>query len=65
MMSSISVEDVFSKKFSTVSENDALSKCLGLFKKSVRYAKHYRYVILNRRIENNRYKQLSKNSKYQ
>jgi len=35
MMSSISVEDVFSKKFSTVSENDALSKCLDLFKKEM------------------------------
>jgi len=35
MTSSISVEDVFSKKFSTVSENDALSKCLDLFKKEM------------------------------
>jgi predicted transcriptional regulator len=35
MMSSISVEDVCSKKFSTVSENDALSKCLDLFKKEM------------------------------
>lgn len=35
MMSSISVEDVFSKNFSTVSENDALSKCLNLFKKEM------------------------------
>lgn len=34
-MSSISVEDVFSKNFSTVSENDALSKCLDLFKKEM------------------------------
>jgi CBS domain-containing protein len=35
MMRSISVEDIFSKKFSTVSENDALSKCLDLFKKEM------------------------------
>jgi CBS domain-containing protein len=35
MMSSISVEDVCSKKFSTISENDALSKCLDLFKKEM------------------------------
>jgi predicted transcriptional regulator len=35
MISSISVEDVFSKKFSIVSENDALSKCLDLFKKEM------------------------------
>jgi predicted transcriptional regulator len=35
MMSSISVEDVCSKKFSSVSENDALSKCLDLFKKEM------------------------------
>jgi CBS domain-containing protein len=33
MMSSISVKDVFSKKFSTVHENDTLSRCLDLFKK--------------------------------
>ena len=36
MISSISVKDVFAKNFSTVSENDALSKCLDLFKKSAR-----------------------------
>jgi predicted transcriptional regulator len=35
MMRSISVEDVCSKKVSTVSENDALSKCLDLFKKEM------------------------------
>jgi predicted transcriptional regulator len=35
MIRSISVEGVFSKKFSTVSENDALSKCLNLFKKEM------------------------------
>jgi predicted transcriptional regulator len=35
MMSSISVADVCSKKVSTVSENDALSKCLDLFKKEM------------------------------
>jgi len=35
MIRSISVEDVFSKKFSIVSENDALSKCLDLFKKEM------------------------------
>jgi CBS domain-containing protein len=35
MIRSISVEDVFSKKFSTVSENGALSKCLDLFKKEM------------------------------
>jgi CBS domain-containing protein len=35
MMSLISVKDVFSKKFSAVSENDALSKCLDLFKKEM------------------------------
>lgn len=32
-MSSISVKDVFSRKFSTVYENDPLSKCLELFRK--------------------------------
>jgi predicted transcriptional regulator len=35
MIRSISVEDIFSKKFSTVSENGALSKCLDLFKKEM------------------------------
>jgi predicted transcriptional regulator len=35
MMSSISVKDVCTKKFSTVYENDALSRCLGLFKKEM------------------------------
>jgi predicted transcriptional regulator len=35
MIRSISVEDVFSKKFFTVSENGALSKCLDLFKKEM------------------------------
>jgi predicted transcriptional regulator len=33
MTSSISVKDVFTKTFSTVYENDALSSCLDLFKK--------------------------------
>ena len=33
MMSSVSVRDVFSKEYSTVNENDTLSKCLELFKK--------------------------------
>ena len=33
MVSSISVKDVFSKKFCTVNENDALSKSLELLKK--------------------------------
>jgi CBS domain-containing protein len=33
MMSSITVKDVLSKQFATVNENDALSKCLELFKK--------------------------------
>jgi predicted transcriptional regulator len=33
MMSSISVKDVFSKKFSAVYESDPLSRCLELFKK--------------------------------
>jgi len=32
-MATISVGDVFSKKFSTVNENDPLSKCVELFKK--------------------------------
>jgi CBS domain-containing protein len=35
MMSSTSVKDVFSKKFSTVHENDTLSRCLDLFKKEM------------------------------
>jgi CBS domain-containing protein len=35
MMSSTSVRDVFSKKFSTVHENDTLSRCLDLFKKEM------------------------------
>ena len=35
MMSSISVKDVCTKTFSTVYENDALSRCLDLFKKEV------------------------------
>ncbi|MCW4003646.1 MAG: CBS domain-containing protein, partial [Candidatus Bathyarchaeota archaeon] len=35
MANSVSVGDVFSKKFSTVYENDALSKCLELFKKEM------------------------------
>jgi CBS domain-containing protein len=35
MMSSISVKDAFSEKFSTVYESDALSKCLDLFKKEM------------------------------
>jgi predicted transcriptional regulator len=35
MIRSISVEDVCAKKFSTISENDALSKCLDLFKKEM------------------------------
>jgi CBS domain-containing protein len=34
-MSSIRVENVFSKKFVTVNENDPLSKCLDLFKKEM------------------------------
>jgi predicted transcriptional regulator len=34
-MSSITVENVFSKKFVTVNENDPLSKCLDLFKKEM------------------------------
>ena len=34
-MSSIPVENVFSKSFSTVNENDPLSKCLELFKKEL------------------------------
>jgi predicted transcriptional regulator len=34
-MSSILVENVFSKSFSTVNENDPLSKCLELFKKEL------------------------------
>jgi CBS domain-containing protein len=34
-MSSISVRDVFSKNFFTVYENDALSRCLDLFKKEM------------------------------
>ncbi|NLE05750.1 MAG: CBS domain-containing protein [Crenarchaeota archaeon] len=34
-MSSISVRDVFIKNFSTVNENDTLSRCLELFKKNV------------------------------
>ena len=33
MLSSITVKDVLSKQFATVNENDALSKCLELFKK--------------------------------
>ncbi len=33
MTNSLSVKDVFSKEFSTVKENDTLSKCLELFKK--------------------------------
>jgi len=33
MVSSISIKDVFSKDFSTVYENDALSRCLEAFKK--------------------------------
>ena len=33
MMSPISVKDVFSTEFSSVNENDALSRCLELFKK--------------------------------
>jgi predicted transcriptional regulator len=33
MMSSITVRDVLSKQFATVNENDALTKCLELFKK--------------------------------
>ena len=33
MLSPISVKEVFSTKFSTVNENDALSRCLELFKK--------------------------------
>ncbi len=33
MINSVSVKDVFSKEFSTVKENDPLSKCLDLFKK--------------------------------
>jgi CBS domain-containing protein len=35
MMISIFVKDVFSKNFSTVSENDTLSRCLDLFKKEM------------------------------
>ena len=35
MMSSISVKDVCTKRFSTVYENDALSRCLDLFKKEM------------------------------
>jgi CBS domain-containing protein len=35
MMISISVKDVFSKNFSTVNENDTLSRCLNLFKKEM------------------------------
>jgi CBS domain-containing protein len=35
MMSSISVGDIFSKGFLTVNENDALSRCLELFKKEL------------------------------
>ena len=34
-MSAILVRDVFSKGFATVNENDALSRCLELFKKEV------------------------------
>ncbi len=33
MLSSITVKDVLSRQFATVNENDALSKCLELFKK--------------------------------
>jgi CBS domain-containing protein len=36
MSSPISVKDVFSKEFSTVNENDALSRCFELFKKEGR-----------------------------
>ena len=35
MMSAILVRDVFSKGFATVNENDALSRCLELFKKEM------------------------------
>ena len=35
MLHSISIKDIFMKKFSTVSENDALSKCLDSFKKEM------------------------------
>src|SRR3990170_8670999 len=35
MMNPISVKDVLSKGFSTVNENDALSRCLELFKKEM------------------------------
>jgi CBS domain-containing protein len=35
MMSSTSVKDVCTKRFSTVYENDALSRCLNLFKKEM------------------------------
>jgi CBS domain-containing protein len=35
MMSSTSVKDVFSKNFATVHENDALSRCVALFKKEM------------------------------
>jgi CBS domain-containing protein len=34
-MSSISVKDVFTKGFSTVNENDSVSRCLELFKKEM------------------------------